>query len=74
MSPDQAKTKWCPLTRHENGENRVGDATKYGITSLPWNKCVAEDCMMWVDDGLVIYGGTDEHPLKRVEGHCGLTR
>jgi hypothetical protein len=58
MTEDEAREKWCPMTRyHNNGEACGG--------------CIASDCMMWVataarkytDDG-------DEIPT----GYCGLSR
>jgi hypothetical protein len=55
MTEEQAKTKWCPNARHVTEDdvgmpvaNRCGEPwNDGGITGLPWNKCVASDCMAW---------------------------
>jgi hypothetical protein len=53
MTEEQAKTKWCPNARHVTSDdagmpaaNRMGPENG-GIGGLPWNKCVASDCMAW---------------------------
>ena len=81
MTESEAKTKWCPMVRHSGGEdepasNRANNAlkTEDPVGDMPWNKCVASDCAMWVWDN----GKVDTQSMikgDRVikeEGHCGL--
>lgn len=72
MTPEEARTKWCPMVRHsgdydEPASNRAADGFPVGlrrVTDSAWNLCVAEDCMMW-----------RWHPLTepaKSSGYCGL--
>ena len=89
MTEDEAKTKICP--KLSKGSEEVRQATNYTArisTSPIWTKCIASDCMMWVQDSsywvkdgiratIDILNETrtpEEGGLVTViEGHCGLT-
>lgn len=66
MTEDDAKTKWCPMTRI--GDMNVPTGINRGNNSN--NKCIASDCMVWkftdtrTKDG---YGNA-----RNPEGQCGL--
>ena len=40
MTEDEAKTKWCPMATSASDLN-----------SQYFRKCIASDCMWWVQDG-----------------------
>jgi hypothetical protein len=75
MTEEEAKTKWCPMTRAGNaaGCNR-SDAT---------TNCIGSDCMMWTkinESELIAYKTTtngvviDHVYSDENEGHCGLVK
>ena len=74
VTEEQAKTKWCPMTRSAGfiGTNKLGPAvnrTHYTGTgedvapseSQPYSCCIGSRCMMWVPLG----PGT-------TTGYCGM--
>ena len=83
MTEDEAKTKWCPMVRHEGDENGSFNRGNPGdeINDHDKNRgtlcnCIASDCMMWVVDtpkgssrseGMTV-NSTHEY------GHCGLAK
>ena len=68
MTEDEAKTKWCPMTRfHKGADNDVYCNKPRGVVKSPHSTfCIASDCMVWVKDGW--------STLNECEtGYCGLT-
>lgn len=69
MTEDEAKTKWCPLTRLAYGAGVNGSVTlnrdRYG---QPFDeaRCLGSRCMMWVADYVKSSTGK--------EGYCGIAR
>ena len=70
MTKKEARQKWCPFVRYQGqfgpgtypeAKNRDGANSSVPDCSL----CVADLCMMWVEDNIV---DIDK------EGHCGLAR
>ena len=52
MTEDQAKTKWCPMTRFKMDEVAVnrhnGTPGKIDVQfNPPYARCIASECMMW---------------------------
>ena len=78
MTEDEAKTKWCPMVRHEGDENGSFNRGNPGdeINDHDKNRgtlcnCIASDCMMWVK----------EREISKIDdkdwyghGRCGLAR
>jgi hypothetical protein len=66
MTEEEAKTKWCPMSR--SGEyfstNRGSDGITYDTDS-----CIASDCMMWRQD---LAREEAENGYYAKNGHCGL--
>jgi hypothetical protein len=59
MTEDEAREKWCPLSRTEYGAtavNRSGGVSVHNST-----RCFASKCMIWV-----------ECPSDKTRGICGL--
>jgi hypothetical protein len=78
MTEDEARSKWCPMTRLSMATNDNKDVTGFNriITSdgMRDNKapseigmCVASKCMLW---------RWDAHTFDHVEpsGYCGLSK
>ncbi len=52
MDEKTAKSKWCPMVRHEGNEH--GSFNRGGIFGLGKGygcNCIASACMLWHDDG-----------------------
>lgn len=68
MTEDEAKTKWCPMTRvgHVAGMaiNRHPDERDFYVET----RCVASSCMMWRDS----YCGLAGTPYTAVEANVKL--
>lgn len=75
MTEIEAKGKWCPMTRHQNGSGGVG------VNRVNWDKtynyanCIGSACMMWRGtntnpDGTLIAKFDGDNPVP--EGYCGL--
>lgn len=63
---DEAKNKWCPMSRshilpHDISGNRKSEECNIEVN----NKCIASDCMMWVEVD-VLYSN-----IKK--GFCGIS-
>lgn len=84
MTEDEAKKKWCPMTRitmMPHVDDSFSLASNRDISLLvPPNsfdpatditKCLASDCMMWQEDPT---RGEVENGFYPLEGHCGLSR
>lgn len=57
VNEDEAKTKWCPMPRHDS----MADSRGYN--------CIASSCMMWKwDNGVPV----TRFPGESWEGCCGL--
>jgi hypothetical protein len=72
MREDEAKTKWCPLTRNIQlvAWGRSGDT----YADLKSN-CIASECMLWdwdCDENGIIKADKDGNPIW--QGDCGLKR
>lgn len=65
MTEDEAKTKWCPL-------HQIACQIGWKATGLNSKKCIASECMMWVE-GPKDYNGHNSEEIKR-GGHCGLVK
>lgn len=86
MTEDQAKTKWCPFARVNNGQGYNANRDWEARADSPFNKrsrCIASACMAWrwnepwtsqTEEG---HGGDLVLRLKRKPGepklgYCGL--
>ena len=79
MNEQEAKTKWCPMVRTDDGAyNRQSErGGEFGVGIGNWNKCVASDCMMWVPVITVKNVSNQTGALQLAEedgGYCGLSR
>jgi len=89
MTEEQAKTKWCPMTRLEGNEegpfNRMAFSLKrwfkWECTS-PYQEnaanCIASDCMMWrwqrtPERAKEMGRKALSHEYYEEDGYCGLT-
>lgn len=78
MTEDEAKTKWCPMSRTVRGMNvgmvvsnfnRVWDE-KGGPEILPATNCIGSGCMMWRWETKL-----ESLNLPQYEsGYCGLAK
>lgn len=73
MTEQEARTKWCPMTRvlstnwkHGCGFNRITDDTAKIQGPATGSFCLASDCMMWRWKEK----SSPNDPNRR--GHCGL--
>lgn len=64
MTEEEAKTKWCPMTRHIQFQECIVDSRGAYFERGKQCRCIASDCMMWADTGVAVEG-------KR-RGYCGL--
>lgn len=69
MTENEAKTKWCPMTRYRTVKSSKLHQDTVGMSNLPTGtgKCIGSDCMAW-------RWKPREVPLneKYHEGYCGL--
>lgn len=71
MTADEAKTKWCPMTRVGSRESIDGTNRDWQDRDIPAAKCIASDCMVWQWD--LFQEQVDKYnPMPH--GHCGLLR
>jgi hypothetical protein len=76
MTEDEAKTKWCPMVRHEGEEhgsfNRGGISdpiNSFGIAKGYGCGCIASGCMIWRED---LTREEAQNGYQAKSGHCGL--
>ena len=52
MTEDEAKTKWCPMVRFDNGPEGLGINRVIDSGSTPQTQiyCIASECMWWVHE------------------------
>lgn len=68
MTEDQAREKWCPMTRFNGGYTNHLKANNA--------MCVASDCMAWrvgtvsVTENSAMHSG--KQTVQRKTGYCGL--
>ena len=67
MTEEEAKTKWCPMSREIMWTDRHGNHFDQPVVTNIEGVCRASDCMMWRWE-------TKTHPVSRDTdtGHCGL--
>jgi hypothetical protein len=81
MTEEEAKTKWCPMTRyHNNGDaggvycNKPGDPESLEGSEF----CIASDCMMWTwgrtPQEAQAQSGISGQYQQSADGHCGLAK
>ncbi len=71
MTEEEAKTRWCPMTRISYGKTDVCDNRgnpNGGLNAL----CLASDCMLWVEDRRTTTPKDRQHHVA--DGHCGLIK
>lgn len=71
MTEEEAKTKWCPQTRINDGWNRTSntaDDYEKGLGAEMTTSCIASDCMMWVRQRRVV----TESVTEVMGGYCGM--
>lgn len=81
MTPDEAKSKWCPFARAISSEkestgthivhmpvsfNRVGVEGASNTFLGPPHMCIADKCMAWR------WGYDQNGNLNETHGYCGL--
>lgn len=76
MTEDEAKTKWCPMTRHGYGSEGVGINRMHNNKQPETARCIGSDCMMWRKGG-ISYAADREYSEQELEviyshGYCGL--
>lgn len=70
---EEAKTKWCPETRHTNkDENPANNKFHTVISPQSWNCCIGSQCMHWRWDDKSVRKATEGFDVK-VVGYCGLS-
>ena len=47
LTPQIAKTKWCPWSRLANGANRTSNSS---VEIPAGTRCMASDCMAWLSN------------------------
>jgi len=63
MTKDEARQKWCPFARYDDGDGvAFNRSCQIPPSSFSGAKCIADDCMMWRKH----YKDEEEH------GYCGL--
>ena len=72
MTEEQAKTKWCPMSR--TGVDEVTANRGFNGKIFEEDKCIASDCMMWrwlswKPKGLTTWEIEFD---KEAGGYCGL--
>ena len=60
LTEEQARSKWCPMVRSENGGR--SDSTSQ-------NRCIASNCMAWREYRISYSHGNS--PIEK-HGYCGL--
>lgn len=69
MTEEEAKTKWCPMTRvgHVAGMaiNRHPDESDFYVDT----RCVASKCMMWREN---VVEALPKGKVVLINGYCGL--
>jgi hypothetical protein len=51
MTEEEAKTKWCPMVNHVNGQMQQCGNHMTGVpVSQTFNACIGSACMMWRTD------------------------
>jgi len=77
MTEEEAKTKWCPMSREDNEEG--GAYNRFTGKPDEYTLCLASGCMCWVWDngqidtlGRLPSDATEPRVIKH--GHCGLTK
>jgi len=80
MTEEEAKTKWCPITRFHQGMDRDVYCNKPDgrAVSPDSSLCIGSDCMMWQcgNSGAKSLGQQQAEGVGIVEenpGYCGLT-
>lgn len=83
MTEEEAKKKWCPMTRFHRGydgdvyTNKISGSAKEDDCTL----CVASDCMLWQEEKVIkgfkpIYDSNENlcgyNAETEVIGYCGL--
>jgi hypothetical protein len=71
MTEEQARKKWCPMTRflYAEGDSSRGVYAVAVNTDRPESLCVGSECMMWRWDEKE----EEAHGLDGTEcGYCGL--
>ena len=70
MTENEAKKKWCPMTRVSNGYRVVNRKFTDVADFHPHHCCVGALCMMWRWSGDVPVGTDPRSGLA--PGYCGL--
>jgi len=69
MTEEEARTKWCPQTRYViDIPDTAYIGNRFEGSANSECKCIASDCMMWVDASYM----NDIRTKKIEDGHCGL--
>lgn len=69
MSPEEARTRWCPMAKTAGGANRWSDKDH----ALPVTcMCIADDCAVW--QWSVTPKGAAKQEGMKPDGYCGLMR
>ena len=79
MKEEEAKQRWCPMSKTSMLEECIMGVTTYNYNRLDVGdnvvpnecKCIASDCMMWVED-LTREEASSGFIAKN--GHCGLAK
>ena len=82
MTEEEARKKWCPKALAVPNAMGYASGNRFdGKGDTPLDamcKCIASDCMIWVDDTSYYSGGglteLKKLPENEIEycGHCGL--
>ena len=74
MTEDEARTKWCPMTRYDSGSEGNGCNKPLNYIGEHSAYCIASDCACWVwdFDEYVYNVGMVEKAKSKTDGHCGL--
>ena len=74
MTPDDYKTKWCPMVRAKGYVPEIGEITANCLTAdrnPEWARCIGPECAVWEEIEAVNVHGKY---IPEGTGYCGLRR
>lgn len=88
MTEQEARTKWCPMSRVSLTKGEVGYNRVDGGIPSEYATCIGSDCMMWewAEEEYIFSGGKVDDSYEEVpgglwrkkkeirHGYCGLAR